>query len=96
MDKAGDSVDPSSANHLINESSSPVDMHILEKSISDRAKSDVENFVAMIETRVHDAILCAMDNLVIPRLELAMKSTDASSTRDPSIVVLDLDQRDFS
>ena len=50
----------------------------------------------MVETRIHDAVLTAIENLVIPRAELAMKSVNAFSGRSVDGVVLDLDQKDFS
>ena len=37
-----------------------------------------------------------MDNLVIPMMELAMRSADTSSARNPDSVLLDPDQTDFS
>ena len=45
---------------------------------------------------VQDAVLTAKGSLLIPRLELATKSGNASSRRSVDGVVLDPDQRDFS
>ena len=56
------------------ESNSQVDMQTLVLSYSARVRSDVENVVATVEIRVHDAILSAIDNLVIAKMELAMRS----------------------
>ena len=58
-------------------------------------RSEVKNVDATVETKVH-AILSAMDNLVVPRMELAMRSVRISSALKPVSVVLDPDQRDFS
>ena len=49
-----------------------------------------------VETRVQDAILTAMESLVIPRVELATKSVNASFGRDVDSIVTDPDQGDFS
>ena len=49
-----------------------------------------------VENRVHEAILTAMESLVIPGVEIAIKSVNASSGRDADSVVPDPDQRDFS
>ena len=49
-----------------------------------------------VETRVQNAILTAVKNLVIPRVELAMKSVNTSSGCGVDSVVLDPDRRDFS
>ena len=42
-----------------------------------------------VETRVPDAVMSAIENLLVLRVELAVKSVNASSGH------LDLDQRDF-
>ena len=48
------------------------------------------------ETGVQDAVLIAVEILVIPRVELAIKSVNASFGHRVGVVVLDPDQRDFS
>ena len=69
-------------------------MQTLEKIISDKVSCEVEN-AATLEARVHDAILSAIDNLVDPKMKLAMRSTDVSATSIPSNVVWDPDRTDF-
>ena len=59
-------------------------------------RTEVDSVMTRVETRVQDAVLTALENLVIPRVELAMKSVNASSGRRVDSVVLDCDQRDFS
>ena len=54
-------------------------MQKLERSIFDRVRSEVGNAVSTVKARVHGTILAAMDSLVIPRVELAMKSVNVSS-----------------
>ena len=49
-----------------------------------------------VKTRIHDAVLTATENMVIPRVELAIKSDIVSSGRGIDSVVLDPDLRDFS
>ena len=49
-----------------------------------------------IETRVQDALLTAIEFLVSPRVELAMKSANASSGQRVDGNVLEPDQMDFS
>ena len=56
-------------------SSSQVNMQTLEKSISNKVRCEVDS---VVETRVHNSILSAMDNFVIPKMEVAMRSTDSS------------------
>ena len=55
----------------------------------------MDNVITTVETRVQDAVLTAIENSVIPRVELAMKSTNASSERSFNGNVLDPDQRVF-
>ena len=49
-----------------------------------------------VETIVQDAVLTAIENLVNPTVELAMKSTNASSGRFVDGEVLGADERAFS
>ena len=82
----------SSRNHLMTKSSSQVDMRTLEKNIF----AMYNGAVATTKIRMHDPILSPMDNLVIPRVELAIRSVNTSSTRNPSSVMLDSNQKDSS
>ena len=59
-------------------------------------QSYVDRVVAVVENWIHDAILTAMDNVVIPRVEMALRSIAASSGRWPNSVFQKLDQTDFS
>ena len=57
------------------------------RQASTSADSDGEEtyqgiFVVMIEDRIRNAILPAIDNIVTPRIELAVRSLNASSVRD--------------
>ena len=71
-----------------------VDVHTLEENIVSKVRSEVDNVMTSVETRVQDAVLTAIENLVIPRVELAMKSANAHSERSVGNV-LEPDQRDF-
>ena len=48
-----------------------------------------------VGTRTQDAVLTAIENLLIPRVELAMKSANSHSERIVDGNVLEHDQRDF-
>ena len=52
--------------------------------------------ITTVETRVQGAVLTAIGNLIIPRVELAVKSVNTSSRHGIGSVVLDPDRRDFS
>ena len=73
-----------------------VDMYTLEKIIVSKVRREVDSVMTTVETRVQDAVLAANESLAIARVELAMKSANASSKRSVDGNVLELDQRDFS
>ena len=76
--------------------SSQVVINTFEKSNAYRVRSEVDE-MTKVETRVQDAILAAMENLVILKVELLKKSVvKASSGRDFVSIVPDPDQRDFT
>ena len=50
-------------------------------NIADNIGKDVDNAVMAVENRVHDAILTAMDNVVIPRVEMTVRSIIESAAR---------------
>ena len=53
------------------------------------------NVVSFAENRVNDAMLTAMDNFVMPRVEFAIRSVNAYSGRDPKSLY-DPDRMDLS
>ena len=73
-----------------------VDMQTLETNFPANVKSEVENVVATVETKVHEAIFSAMDTLVVLRMELAMRSVGSFLKPNPGSVVIDPHQRDLS
>ena len=50
-----------------------VDTHTLEENIVSKVRSEVDSVMTMVETRVQDAVMTAIENLVIPIVELATK-----------------------
>ena len=73
-----------------------VDMHTLEENIVSKVRSEVDNVLTTVETRVEDAVLTAIENLVIPRMELAIKSANAFSGLSVDDNELEPDKKDFS
>ena len=69
------------ANSLTQISGSQVDLYTLYKNIANKVRSEVDSVMTVVETRVQDAVLTAVENLPIPGVELAMKSVYASSER---------------
>ena len=68
-----------------------VDVHTLEENIVGKVRSEVDNVITSVETRVQDVVLTAIEDLVIPRVELAMKSANAPSRRSVDGNVLEPD-----
>ena len=77
--------------NLIQVNSSQVDVHTLENNLVNKIRSEVDKVMTSVETRVQDVVLTAIENLVISRVELAMKSVNASSGRGAFNIVLDPD-----
>ena len=63
--------------HQVN--GSQVCMHTIGKNIVKKVRNEVNSVTTAVGTRVQDAILTAIQNTVIVKVELAMKSTKASS-----------------
>ena len=69
---------------------------VIGNSIDDKIRKAVDNAVLTVENRMHDAILTTMDNVVIPRVEMAVKSVTGPSEHGPSSVVQNADLKDFT
>ena len=70
-------------------------MHTLEKNIDYKVRTEVDSVMTAVETRVQDAVLTTVENLVTSRVELAINSVNASTGRGVGSVVLDPDKRGF-
>ena len=73
---------------------SQVDMHTLEENIVSKVGSEMDRVMTTVETRVQDAVMTAIENLVIPRVELEIKSVNASSGHGLGSFVFDHGHRD--
>ena len=83
-------------NKLTHVSGSQVDMHTLEKNVANKVRNGVDSVMIKFETRVQDAMLTSIENLVIPNVELAMKSVIASSGRGVDSALAYSGRRKFS
>ena len=70
-------------------------MHTLEKNIFSKVRIEVDSVMTTVETRVQDAVLPAVENLVIPMVKLAIKLVNASSGHGVDSSALDPDQKVF-
>ena len=60
----------------------------LERSISERIDREMGNIV----DRIQNAILTAIDSIITPKIELAIRSINASSGRDSTSVMASLER----
>ena len=77
-------VSTSSTNTVINEN--VVNVKTLERCFNGRIDRKMSNVVDTVEERIQNSILTAFENIVAPKIELAIRSTNASSGRDVTSV----------
>ena len=63
-----------------------MDVKTLERCFNERIDKEMNNFVVMVEDRIQNAILTAVDNIIMPKIELAVRSVNTSSGRDVTSV----------
>ena len=68
----------------INESM--VNVKTFERCFNERIDKETSNIVDTVEDRIQNAILTAIENIVAPKIELAIRSINASFGRDVTIV----------
>ena len=85
-------VSNSSNNTAVNESA--INVKTLERCFNDRIDKDMNNIVDTIEDRIQNAILTAIDNVIAPTTELAIRSWNASSGRDATSVSANSERRE--
>ena len=66
----------------------------LERCFNERIDREMNNIVDTIEDRMQNAILTAIDNIIASKIELAIRSMNASSGRDPTSVSANLERRE--
>ena len=74
----------SSNNIAINERTEK--MKTLERWFNERIDREMSNIVDTVEKRIQNASLTAIDNIVAPKIELAIRSVNASFGRDVTSV----------
>ena len=76
----------------INESA--VNVKTFERCFNERIDREMSNIVDTVEDRFHNSILAAIDNLVAPKIELAIRSINAYSGRDVTSVSVNSERRE--
>ena len=66
----------------------------LERCFNERIDREMNNFVDTVEDRIQNAILAAIDNIVTPKIELAIRSINTSSGRDVTSVSANSERRE--
>ena len=61
-------------------------VEILERCFNERIHREMNNIIDTVEDRIQNAILTAIDNIVAPKIKLAIRSINASSGRDVTSV----------
>ena len=82
----------SSKNSATNEST--VNVKTLERCFNERIDREMSNIVDTVEDRIQKAISTAFDNIVAPKIELAIRSINASSGRDATSVAANSECRE--
>ena len=77
-------VSNSSNNTAVNENA--MNVKTLERRFNERIDREMSNIVDTVEDRIQNAILTAIENIVAPKIELAIRSKNASSGRDVTSV----------
>ena len=66
----------------------------LETCFNEKIDREMNNIVDTVEDRIQNAILTAFDNIVAPKIELAIRSINASSGRDVTSVSANSERRE--
>ena len=66
----------------------------LERCFNERIDRKMSNIVDTVEDRIQNAILTAIENVVPPKIELAIRSINASSGRDAASVSANSDHKE--
>ena len=66
----------------------------LERCFNERIDREMSNIVDTVEDRIQNAILTAIENIVAPKIELAIRSINASSGRDATTVSANSERRE--
>ena len=86
-------VGTSKVSSLINEN--VLNVKTLEWCFNERIDREMCNIVDTVEDRIQNAILTAIDNIVAPKIELAIRSINASSGRDVASASGNSERREY-
>ena len=85
-------VDTSNDDSIIN--GNVMSKKTLERCFNERINREMSNIVDTVEDRIQNAILTAIENIVAPKIELAIRSINASSEQDATSVSANLERKE--
>ena len=85
-------VGTSNVSSTVNENA--LNVKTLERCFNERIDREMSNIVDTIEDRIQNAILTVIDNIITPKIELAIRSINASSGQDATSVSANSDHRE--
>ena len=86
-------VGTSSNNTAVNESA--VNLKVLKRCFNERTDREMSNIVDTVEGRIQNAVLTAIENIVAPKIELAIRSMNASYGRDATSVTANSERGEY-
>ena len=87
-------VGTSHTNSINNENT--LNVKTLERCFNERIDREMNNIVDTVEDRIQNVILTAIDNIIAPKIELAIRSINASSGRDVTSVSAHSERREHT
>ena len=85
-------VSTSNNDSVVNEST--VNVKTLERCFNERIDREMSNIIETVEDRIQNAMLTAIENIVAPKIELAIRSINASFGRDATSVSANSERRE--
>ena len=86
-------VGTSNVSSIVNENA--LNIKTLERCFNERIDREMGNIVDTVEDRIQNAILTAIDNIVTPKIELAIRSINASSGRNVTSASGNSERREY-
>ena len=83
----------SNVSSIVNENA--LNVKTLERCFNERIDREMSNIVDTVEDRIQNAVLTAIDNIVTPKIELAIRSINASSGQDVTSASGNSERREY-
>ena len=87
-------VGTSNVNSIVDENA--LNVKTLQRCFNQRIDREMNDIVETVEDKIQNAILTAIDNIVAPKIELAIRSINTSSGRDVTSVSANSERREHA